>query len=324
MVSRGFAFLKYSPYEIRVNGQVVEGALLTDGVGYSVLHPWTSLGDPSLSSLLEDLSTQKKHPLVLRSLELLSLDAQARAKGESLLPTQSPASHLFLDLMDTSVFSKLKSALNEGIQLFKFKIAFDVDHEISVFKKIQKEFAQENFKIRLDANQRFRSAAPLFQILEAFEDSFKSRIDFIEDPFAGSPEEWMSFKEKSALRIAHDFASKEFRDLCDVWILKPTRNNPWPLVELVLQKNKKLVFTTALDHELGQLAALSLADEVQKKHPLLVEDGGFLSFSELQGAGTCFSRKGNRLDFESLRGVGFGCESLLSSLSWQNLRLKNV
>ena len=324
MVSGGFAFLKYSPYEIRVNGQVVEGALLTDGVGYSVLHPWTSLGDPSLSSLLEDLANHKKNSLVQRSLELLSLDAQARAKGESLLPNQSPASHLFLDLRDDLVFSKVKSALKEGIQLFKFKIAFDNDHEISAFKKIQKEFTQEKFKIRLDANQRFKSSAPLVQLLDTFEDSFKSRIDFIEDPFAGRPEEWISFKEKSAFRIAHDFASEEFRDLCDVWILKPTRNNPWPFVELALQQNKKLVFTTALDHELGQLTALSIGDEVQKKHPLLVEDGGFLSFSELEGAGTHFARKGNQLDFESLRGLGFGCERLLSSLSWQALRVQNV
>ena len=323
MVSGSFAFLKYSPYEIKVNGQVVEGALLTDGIGFSVLHPWTSLGDPSLTSLLEDLSKHKKNPLVQRSLELLSIDAQARAKDKSLLPAQSPASHLFLDLRDSLVVSKLKSALKEGIQLFKFKIAFDVDHEIIVFKKIQKEFAQENFKIRLDANHRFRSAAPLFQSLETFDDSFISQIDFIEDPFAGSLDDWISFKEKSALRIAHDFASEEFRDLCDVWILKPTRNNPWPLVELALQKNKKLVFTSALDHELGQLAALSIANEVQKKYPFLVEDGGFLSFSELEGAGTHFRRKGNRLDFESLRGLGFGCESLLSSISWQDLRTQN-
>jgi hypothetical protein len=323
MVSGSFAFLKYSPYEIKVNGQVVEGALLTDGIGYSVLHPWTSLGDSSLSSLLRDLSADKKNPLVQRSLELLSLDAQARANDESLLPIQSPASHLFLDLRDALVFSKLKFALNEGIQFFKFKIGFDVDQEIAAFKKIQKEFALEKFKIRLDSNQRFKSSAPLFQLLDTFEDSFKSRIDFIEDPFAGIPEEWLYFKEKSSFRIAHDFASEEFRDLCDVWILKPTRNNPWPLVELALQKNKKLVFTSALDHELGQLAALSIADEVQKKYPLLVEDGGFLSFSELEGAGTHFLRKGNRLDFESLRGLGFGCESLLSALSWQDLRSQN-
>ena len=311
--------MKVFPYSLKINHQFIEGVLISDGKGYAVLQPWTSLGDPSLDFLLKDLNHQKKTPLVQRALELLKIDGDARSMGESLLPVKSLPSHLYLDLRSDSFFKKFQTALEEGIELFKFKVGIDVAKELLSLNTIQRDFLNSRFKIRLDANQRFLSFKEASGFLQGFEKSFLERIDFIEDPFRGSPTEWNNLKENFHLRLAHDFADESFRDLCDVWILKPTRNNPQALMDLALQKNKKVVFTTALDHELGQLVSLSVAAEFQKKYSSNVEEGGFLSFSEVEGLGTCLSRKKNLLDFEDLRGLGFGCEKLLLNRQWTSL-----
>ncbi len=311
--------MKVSPYSLKINHQFIEGVLISDGKGYAVLQPWTSLGDPSLDFLLKDLSSSKKTPLVQRALQLLKMDGEARSKNLSLLPNQSTPSHLYLDLRDESFFLKFTSALKEGIELFKFKIGIEVERELGALKKLQRDFSDSKFKIRLDANQRFLSLKDLSVFLQNIEKVFLERIDFIEDPFQGTPDEWIQLKENFNLRLAHDFAAESYRDLCDVWILKPTRHNPQPLMDLAFQKNKKVVFTTSLDHELGQLVALSIADELKKKYPYIVEDGGFLSFSEVQGLSSYLRRHKNLLDFEALRGLGFGCEKLLLNRQWTDL-----
>lgn len=311
--------MKVSFYTLKINHQLIEGALIFDEQGYAVVQPWTSLGDPSLSFLLKDLHTQKKTSLVQRALELLKIDGDARSKGKSLLPAKSSPSHLYLDLRSDSLLLKFQTALEEGIELFKFKIGIDIVKELLALKTIQRDFLNSKFKIRLDANQRFLSFKEASSFLQNFEKSLLERIDFLEDPFRGSPDEWSNLKENFHLRLAHDFADESFRDLCDFWILKPTRNNPQTLMDLAIQKNKKVVFTTALDHELGQLVCLSVADEFQKKYPSIVQEGGFLSFSEVEGLGACLSRKKNLLDFEDLRGPGFGCEKLFLNRKWTDL-----
>jgi hypothetical protein len=311
--------MKVSLYTLKINHQLIEGALISDEQGYAVLQPWSSLGDPSLNFLLKDLSYQKKTSLVQRALELLRIDGDARSKGESLLPAKSLPSHLYLDLRSDSFFKKFETALEEGIELFKFKIGINVERELLALKKIQLDFLNSKFKIRLDANQRFLSFKEASVFLQNFEKSLLERIDFLEDPFRGSPDEWNNLKESFHLHLAHDFADESFRDLCDVWILKPTRNNPQTLMDLAIQKNKKVVFTTALDHEFGQLVSLSVADEFQKKYPSIVQEGGFLSFSEVEGLGAYLSRKKNLLDFEDLRGPGFGCEKLFLNRKWTDL-----
>ncbi len=311
--------MKIAPYFLKINQKQIKGALLSDGRGFAVLQPWESLGDPSLDFLIKDLVLEKNNFLVRRALELLKIDGEARSKNISLLPIQSPPSHLYLDLRDESFFLKFQEALRDGILLFKFKVGIDHLQEIQNLKKIHNEFSASKFKIRLDANLRFSSLKDFEKFLKNFE-SILERIDFIEDPFLGNPFEWILLKDKFNLRLAHDFADESFRELCDVWILKPTRNDPAYLFNLALKKNKKVVFTTALDHELGQLASLSIAHDFQKQHPSFVEDGGFLSFSEVQGLSSFLRRQNNVLDFEDLRGSGFGCEKLFLNLKWNDPR----
>jgi ribosomal protein S26 len=72
-----------------------------------------------------------------------------RDKGiKSFARSKVPASHLFLDLANSSVYSKFKSALEEGLSLFKFKVGFDVDYirNFSFQKKFKKSLLKKNSK----------------------------------------------------------------------------------------------------------------------------------------------------------------------------------
>lgn len=279
--------------------------------GYGILQPWTSLGDPTLELLLEDLKGSQNNKLVKRAIELTSIDAEARKSKIDLTSGIPIRSHLLVELSDSNFLEKMGRYLSEGVALFKIKIGKSPSFEQQQLKALENMFSNECYKLRLDANLNFTHST-LTKFLEPFGDKLLTRIAFIEDPFLGPPDEWVSFREDWDLRIAHDFAPDILRAAADVWVLKPARENCFPLAELASHQMKRIVITSSLDHDLGYLLAVSEFEQIRFIHPLLVDEPGFLSFENVTGMSGNLKRRGALLDYCEL-----GEQGLVAKKFWK-------
>ena len=310
---------RIAEYHLKFQRREINGMIINVGEGYAILQPWPELGDPGRAEILNDLRSSRRLPLVRRSLDLAQIDGEARQLNYSLLPEPSavPVSHLLLDINCVQFERDLKGYLEEGIQLFKIKVGKDLSTEKLRIEAAEK-FSECPFRWRIDVNQRlnFEAAKNFFGSLS---ERILSRIDFIEDPLAGTPAEWEKFKNEFGVRIAHDFAGEEWREVSDVWVLKPTRTRPDELVERAAKTIKRIVITSGIEHELGYLCAFAEAARLKLLHPLLIDECGLLSFEQIEGLAGGLFRRGNLPDFSPLMGLGYGADAILEKLTWRNL-----
>ncbi|MEZ4815790.1 MAG: enolase C-terminal domain-like protein [Bdellovibrionota bacterium] len=304
--------MNISRYSFSFKGQTIEGALLEEGGAYSLIQPWVSLGDPSLSLHLEDLKGKRSLPLTQRALEIMAMDKKAKDQKYTLIPQSVPASHVLVG--DEFL---IEAELLMGVRTFKIKIGDDLEKELSLLNEIESKMNLGAFHLRLDANMKFslESAKRFFSQLS---EKLLCAIEFVEDPLRGTEGEWRDFADNFNLKIAHDFAPAEFREVADVWVLKPSRQNPWPWVEKAAHDLRRIVITTALDHPLGQVIAAYEASKILERDPLLIDDCGLLSQKQV-GIESPLKRNGAYLDCSDLNGYGFALGSMLSKLKWEDL-----
>jgi o-succinylbenzoate synthase len=292
-----------------------KGALLKvdfggDAVGYADCHPWVELGDKPLDNQLYLLSAGILTNLTERSLKFAQIDAEARVKGRSLFSNLCiPSSHWFLKNLDETIpdgfcYSKVKLGKFPKEELFKLPSFFSsLPNSISL---------RLDFNCRIDA-ELFRSYLHVIQ-------PYLHKIDFIEDPFPFNSRIWAKIQSEFPLKLALDLHSERYLDCKNthqVTIIKPAAQDD----ERILQKAcHNVVYTSYLDHPLGQAAAAYKAALAARDHPAKVLTCGLLSqyiyqtnkYSELLG------RKGDCLSPPS-EGSGFGFDALLAREKWRDL-----
>jgi O-succinylbenzoate synthase len=278
----------YSPYELkpraslssRAKAGVRVGALLKiehtfDGMGsacgYSDVHPWPELGDLPLSEQLQKLAQGDLTPLTRRSVEFSKIDARARAERESLWSgLQSPSSHALVtepnDLVSGSLLEKL---VELGFQRIKLKVGRDPLVEAravsQIASKLQSFSLGSSVRLRLDFNSILTSAQWM-DFCDQLSDQAVQILDFIEDPLVWDREIGFG-KSPRGIPLALDRRVNE--GLCsnalpDVWIIKPAVSSVTALSQKVKDSDSRMVFTSYLDHPLGQLwAAWSAAKTAQ-------------------------------------------------------------
>jgi O-succinylbenzoate synthase len=105
----------------------------------------------------------------------------------------------------------------------------------------------------------------------------------------------------------------------DVWVIKPAIEDPKLILRTAANHMERVVFTSYLDHPVGQVFAAWSAAQALDEHPLLVDICGLLShrvyepnkFSEqLSGFGPAFAVP---------KGTGCGFNEELAALPWKKL-----
>lgn len=293
-----------SRYEIKANkpsnsryaGLVREGALLKldDGpnfCGYSDLHPYPEFGDQSLNVQLSDLKKGKLSELVRRALAFAHTDALARRARRNLFHG------LALPQCHKQIFtlSEAKEAVAEGFSHLKIKMGRDLVAETKLLDQVA-DLGPE--KLRLDFNGVL-SHADFQKWWAVLADPIKVRIDFIEDAFHEIS------KPSGSAPLAWDWLRPR---KIQIRIVKPTRDN----LE-VIDTSRRVVFTHAFGHLLGQATNLWAAARFYKRFPQRLEVCGLFP-SEKSAE---WRTNGPRL--VPPQGVGFGFDQLLASQSWEPL-----
>ena len=279
-----------------------EGALIRRGAGFGCLQTWPELGDPTLEECLVDLAGACEFPLVRKTLACIEADGRARGEGRSLFEGLTvPRSHATLA---TPNDDGVAEAVSRGFTCIKTKAGRNLDAELETIRRLAGEWPDLRWRIDFNETAHFEE---LVGALEKWSAEELAVIDFLEDPLTFQPETWARLREATGLALANDRHQAEDEGLSEVLIVKPA-------VDVVVPASQQRVFTSYMDHPLGQCfaaweAAVSGTPEIcgLQTHGLFEPD----AFSEELGV------PGPEFVVPTGPGLGFG--DLLETLKWTRL-----
>jgi len=277
-----------------------KGALLRvkfdkiDHFGYADLFSWPELGDPTIEELIESL---KAHPYrqAAASLAWANYEAKAKQQGVSLINQTQVKNHKTMTEL---------CEIEDFYSHAKIKIT-----SLAQYKEVL-NFVKGNDKIfRFDFNGLLQTKD------EATHYSIPSHVDFIEDPFMSSLMEDESALKlfKCQIAVDKDETPKKIK-LSDVWVVKPVYYSPEYLLEQIKGSQKRIVITSNMDHPLGQIIALHVAQHLPREtHGLLTQH-----VYETHAHSDWISQDKNILLSQG-QGAGWGLDSQFETLNWTRL-----
>jgi O-succinylbenzoate synthase len=285
-----------NPSNARYAALVREGALLkledgTNFCGYADLHPYPEFGDQPLDVHLENLAEGRLTALTQRALAFAHTDSLGRRAHRNLFDgLVLPQCH-----RQVSNIEEAHEAFSAGFQILKIKMGRDLVKETKLIEEIAKF---DTTKLRLDFNGVL-SFVEFQKWWAVLSDEVKSQIDFIED----------AYHEISKLEPTAPLAWDWLRPKkVEIQILKPTRDS----LEAV-RTDKRIVFTHAFGHLLGQATSLWTAARFYKRFPSRLEVCGLYP-SQVTPA---WKTRGPKV--LPPQGSGFGLDEILREEAWQLL-----
>lgn len=323
----------YSPYELkprtslssRASADARPGALLKIehedlGFGYADLFPWPELGDEPLADQLAMLQSGLFTALSRNSFVFTRVDARARYEGKSLWEgLQIPESHALVS--DPSILLSdlaIDAILTQGFKRIKIKLRRDAKSEAQFVHALAKELSGKAL-LRLDFNSCLSSEAWTEFCQELSPQALKA-IDFIEDPIEWTAAQGFGTPPKPiSLAVDREADSVERSELCpEVLVIKPAIAQVSSILDKAKLWKKRIVFTSYLDHPLGQLwAAWSASKAAQETK---VEICGLLSQNAYEPHAFQSLLKTNGPELTPPPGPGIGWKDELETLcSWKEL-----
>lgn len=274
--------------------------------GYADLHPWPELGDPSLQ---EHVSSLLKEPteLARRTLWLAERDARARRDRVSLC---CEVPEIENNLM-IACGEDLARPEVSGARVLKMKCGRDPVREADFIGRV---FAETAADLRLDFNASV-SPEDFFAFQERIPKKWDSRIEYVEDPTPYEAGVWREIR--SRWRVAVDFEWDRISGPveADVLVYKPARGTADGLRWVEESPDRQLTVTSSMDHPVGVLHALSIAQELKTRFGDRMRAGGLATSSFFEPTEFSLPMRGMVLKPERGEGIGYG--DVLSRLNWE-------
>ena len=290
-----------------------EGALIKVGDGHGCIHSWPELGDESLDTLLDILKNGGTTPIIGAALHCAREDALARHEGRSLFAgLHVPESHATL-MMDEAFFDQ---AVASGFAMVKVKMGRDLARETEFILALAKRFPE--LKWRIDFNSSL-GRGDIEQLLDNLPESFRSKIDFLEDPCGYEIKSWEELHRRYGIALAVDHDVESATHSFNVAVLKPAVNTLNKVLEHAYVESRRVVYTSYMDHPIGQTYAAWCAALAAQKYPSMIDTCGLMThglfepdaFTERMGA--------VKPAFSAPHGSGLGFDDLLEALPWRRL-----
>lgn len=323
--------LSYCSYELlphvslrsRITHHSRQGALLKvefkDGlVGYADCHPWEEFGDKSLAQQLHLLGQSTTTPLTERSLYYARLDSQARSQKISLFDGLSiPESHFLIPNLLQWDPANISTALQQGFTRFKVKLGASLDLELTQLIQLIALFPSNEIKVRLDFNLKL--TVDQFEKVIRVLRPWREFIDFFEDPIPYDTTQWTTW-QKDGHFLACDYQSQQaitHSNAARVLVIKPAIQDESAYMNTI--GPQRYVFTSYLDHPLGQLTAAYTAALSYKSFSGKVDICGLLSHKVYQTNKFSEQMPLKGPTFVPPHGTGFGFDSLLAKQKWKGV-----
>lgn len=299
----------------RAGATTRRGALLRIGDGFADLHPWPELGDEPLEEHLASIRAEMPTGLALQSIACALVDGEARAAGYSVFEDiEIPPSHFPVGGLEAELDFELLGLA--GFDRIKMKAGRDPLREVERLVAEGPRILNARLQLRIDFNAAL-GIADLDAFLGALPERLLEQIEFLEDPLPPDPRAWSDIRRRWNIRLAAD-REKPADQAWDVAVIKPASEGE-SAIEKARLAGKQIVFTSAMDHPLGQAWAAWNAADFAKKHPALSLPCGLLTHGLYEP--TEFSE---RLTTNGARllppgGTGLGFDDLLDPLDWKRL-----
>ena len=299
-------------------------------IGYADCFPWPELGDASLSDQLQHLTSGAPTALGARTLAFSRVDAEGRARGESLfrdLPV--PESHAFggTRIEYALTHKSLAQYATAGFRTLKLKLGRDPGSEAKRIVASAGALREHGLRLRLDLNSSLDCTAAGKFLAEIA--PLADRLDFIEDPLCGSLEEWRALLAETTIALAWDrpqattgLLLMDARALpANLVVLKPAVQDPFRLSSKL---PRRVVITSYLDHPLGIMHAAWAAGIRNRTEALTLDPTcGLLSHGAYAPTGALapFLEVWNPPGptFIPPPGTGAGFDRILADLPWKRL-----
>lgn len=306
-----------APYELQPigwnGGRARHGALLKVedprlGVGYADCHPWEERGDLSLAQQLKRLHAGATTPLTERSLFFARLDAAARSARRNLFSDLvMPTNHWLIPQLTAGTMDAVALARARGFSLLKIKMT-GTSEEMTLLESLVDRFP--NMKLRLDGKMGDEQRLA----------NVRCSIDFLEDPFPYDAKSWQACSERLGVRLARDRGVESgMLEGVSVAVIKPAMTNPLPLMGAVARQQRLAVFTSYLDHPVGQVCAAYAAAIAARNFPGAVATCGLASHLVYEPNVFSDMLRMNGPQLIPPASTGFGFDELLEKGAWKKL-----
>lgn len=222
----------YHRYTLRSRGALnakssrteFQGTLIRIGDGFGCIHPWPELGDPEVNDLLADLAEEASHPLCRAAMSSCLIDL------DSLQEAPMPRNHYLLPPGEPVV--------PEEFDTVKMKCSGS-DEDLDRLRALP-----ESLKLRLDLNESLR----VDDFLSFWRNlgDLTERIEFVEDPTPFDEETWDYLGKATGCAMALD-RNESRSSIPPIRVIKPALHSA-----IVASPNQKLVYTSYMDHPVGQ------------------------------------------------------------------------
>ncbi|MBX9702583.1 MAG: hypothetical protein K2X39_00380 [Silvanigrellaceae bacterium] len=305
-------------------------------VGYADCSPLPQMGDAPLQEQLSLLSKNLFTPLTIQSITLARVDAKYRSKNMSAFTgLEIPESHYLVTKLSDDFLSTLVNIHEQSFQAVKIKVGYHLAEETSLVKKALEKIQRLNLKLklRLDFNfsHPYESVKHFLNELRGFE----QHIDFIEDPFPYEEHAWKKLGQETQIKFAQDqkknllnfgfsTSNADITPSFSGLVIKPAIENVEDYVAFINKQNLFVVFTSYMDHPLGQLGAVYLAAQFYELFPQKKMICGFLTHkvfkkNEFSEAFLNDSPYLIGTNFLSASGAGFGFQEQLDKQTWKQI-----
>ena len=256
------------------------------GAGYSDCFSWPELGDIPIQEQISNLANGNYNSQLKKSIYFAYQDAFYRSKElnifENLVLPKNHFTCTNIDFLKKDFIEKLKI---QGFSKIKLKCGHDLLHESNQINNLSNACNELEIKLRLDFNASC-SLREITLFLNKIHSSLKI-IDLIEDPCFFLEQDWVQLKKLfPEINLALDKCCKDFlndenqinKPFFDSLVLKPAVQFFSPIFANVVQNStKQILFTSYMDHPLGQLTALYEASLFFTKNLQLTNECGFLT-----------------------------------------------
>lgn len=288
---------------------------MTDEGGFGCIHPWPELGDATLEEELEALKAGKPLTLGKRALKCAEVDAEARRKGINLLAGLTiPESHATLPPSVSPATVRIMGL--KGFRAGKLKAMSSPRSTLERLATLAAIAPDWRWRVDFNSSLNERESDEFWRNMAA---PLRQLIDFIEDPCPYTRESWSRLISEG-MRLAYDQGSDlEHQPHLDaedppIRIIKPAREKmPSP-------GTGKHVFTSSMDHPVGQVWATYTAAQYYKDTPK----------AEVPLCGLCTHLLFQKDAFIEMlgdlspvitvpEGTGLGFDNLLAEIPWKKL-----
>lgn len=301
-----------------------QGALIRYNGGVGCVQPFPELGDESLKVQMEKLTEGQKTPIIDRALKCAEIDGAARREGRNLFDgLEIPKSHYlltdFLRFSQEEFRGIVADCKNGGFEKIKVKAGRDLDAELRQLEKMAWSCEGTDLKLRVDFNSQL-TPATFDAFLQKVSKNVLDRMDFIEDPYPYEPKQWASSRKIRDVALAKDQDVGLQTDGFDAYIIKPAVQDPAPYVFGAAINKKRLVFTSYMDHPIGQYYAAYEAASAAKRNPSVIDICGLMTHNLFQTNSFFEMLRSEGARLLPTMGTGLGFDSALNSLDWKILR----